>query len=202
MFVQVIQGQVSDATQVRAQLDRWVAQLAPGAVGWLGSTGGVTDDGRLIALVRFESEEAAQANSDRPEQTAWWEQMAKLFTDQPVFHNSTSVEVDTPGEPSTAGFVQVMQGRSSDPDRARELMANDPTDWQEFRPDMLGTVSVGHDGDAWTMAMYFISEEAAREGERKEPPAEMQEMMTQMDALTIGEPVFFDLKDPWLHAPS
>ena len=202
MFVQVIQGQVSDATQVRAQLDRWVAQIAPGAVGWLGSTGGVTEDGRLIALVRFESEEAAQQNSDRPEQTAWWEQTAKLFTDQPVFHNSTSVEVDTPGDPSQAGFVQVMQGRSSDPDRARELMVDDPTDWQEFRPDILGTVSVGHDRDAWTMAMYFISEEAAREGERKEPPPETQEMMKQMDALTIGEPVFFDLKDPWLHAPS
>jgi hypothetical protein len=202
MFVQVIQGKVSDATQVRAQFDRWVAQVAPGAVGWLGSTAGVTEDGRLIALARFESEEAAQQNSDRPEQTAWWEQTAKLFTDRPVFHNSTSVQVDTAGDPSQAGFVQVMQGRSSDPERARELMANDPTDWREFRPDLLGTVSVGHDGDAWTMAMYFISEEAAREGERKEPPAEMQEMMKQMDALTIGEPVFFDLKDPWLHAPS
>jgi hypothetical protein len=118
-----------------------------------------------------------------------------------VFHDSTSVEVDTPGDPSQAGFVQVMQGRSSDPDRARELMANDPTDWQEFRPDILGTVSVGHDGNAWTMAIYFTSEESAREGERKEPPPQMQEMMKEMDTLTIGEPVFFDLRDPWLHAP-
>jgi hypothetical protein len=202
MFVQVIQGQVSDATRMRGQLDSWVAQIAPGAVGWLGSTAGVTDDGRLIALARFESEEAAQRNSDRPEQTAWWEQTATLFTDKPVFHNSTSVELDTPGDPSQAGFVQVMQGRSSDPDRARELMANDPTDWQEFRPDILGTVRVGHDGDAWTMAMYFTSEEAAREGERKEPPPEMQEMMKQMNALSIGEPVFFDIRDPWLHTPS
>ena len=155
----------------------------------------------MIALARFESEEAAQQNSDRPEQTAWWEEMAALFTDEPVFHNSTSVEVDTPGDPSQAGFVQVMQGRSSDPDRARELMANDPTDWQAFRPEILGTVSVGHDGDAWTMAIYFTSEAAAREGEQKEPPPEMQEMMKEMDALTIGEPVFFDLKDPWLEAP-
>ena len=101
-----------------------------------------------------------------------------------------------------AGFVQVMQGRSSDPDRARELMANDPADWQEFRPDILGTVSVGHDGNAWTMAIYFTSEESAREGEQKEPPPQMQEMMKEMDALTIGQPVFFDLRDPWLHAPS
>jgi hypothetical protein len=30
----------------------------------------------------------------------------------------------------------------------------------------------------------------------------MQQMMKEMDALTIGEPVFFDLRDPWLHAPS
>jgi hypothetical protein len=26
--------------------------------------------------------------------------------------------------------------------------------------------------------------------------------LKEMDALTIGEPVFFDLRDPWLHAPS
>ena len=202
MFVQVIQGRVSDAAQVRAQLDKWVAEVSPGAVGWLGSTSGVTEDGQVVALVRFESEEAAQQNADRAEQTAWWNEMATLFTGEPVFHNSTSVEVDTPGDPSQAGFVQIMQGRSSDPERARALMADDPTDWQAFRPEILGSVSVGHDGDAWTMALYFTSEEAAREGEKKEPPAEMQAMMKEMDALTIGEPVFFDLKQPWLNGPS
>jgi hypothetical protein len=202
MFVQVIQGRVSDAAQVRAQLDRWAADLAPEAMGWLGSTAGVTDDGTLVALARFESEEAARQNSDRPEQTAWWEQTATLFTDEPVFQNSTSVDVDTPGDPSQAGFVQVMQGRSSDPDRVRELMANDPTDWQQYRPDILGTVTVGHDDGAWTMAIYFTSEEAAREGERKEPPPEMQQLMTEMESLSIGEQVFFDLREPWLHAPS
>ena len=202
MFVQVIEGHVSDAALVRAQLDKWAAEVAPGAVGWLGSTSGVTEDGRLVALARFESEAAAQQNSDRPEQSAWWAEMAALFTDEPVFHDSTSVEVDTPGDPAQAGFVQVMQGRTSDPERSRELMASDPTDWATFRPDILGTVSVGHDGDAWTMAIYFTSEEAAREGEQKEPPPEMQEMMQEMEALSVGEPVFFDLKDPWLHAPS
>jgi hypothetical protein len=64
-----------------------------------------------------------------------------------VFHNCTSVEVDSPGEPWQAGFLQVMQGRSSDPDRARELTANDPTDWQELRPEILGTLSAAHDDD-------------------------------------------------------
>lgn len=202
MFVQVIQGKVSDAAPVRAQLDKWVAEVAPGAVGWLGTTSGVTDDGNFVALARFESPEAAQQNSERPEQGEWWDETAALFSGEPVFHDSTTVEVDTPGDPGKAGFVQVMQGRSSDPDRARELMASDPTDWSEFRPDILGSVSVGHDEDAWTMAIYFTSEEEARKGEQKEPPPEMQEMMKEMDSLTIGEPVFLDLRDPWLHAPS
>jgi hypothetical protein len=201
MFVQVIQGPVSDVGRMRAQLDRWAAELAPGAEGWLGSTAGVTDDGTFVALARFESEEAAQRNSDRPEQGAWWEETAQLFTSEPTFHNSTSVDADTPGDPSGAGFVQVMQGRTSDPDRVRQLMAEDPTDWQQFRPDMLGSVSVGHDDGAWTMANYFTSEEEARQGEQKEPPPEMAKVMAEMQALTVGEPTFLDLKEPWLHAP-
>lgn len=201
MFVQVIQGQVSDAAAMKAQLDRWAREVAPSAEGWLGSTAGVTEDGRFVALARFESEGAARQNSDRPEQGSWWEETAKLFTDEPTFHNSTEVDVDTPGDPGAAGFVQVMQGRSSDPARARELMASDPTDWATFRPEILGTVSAGHEGGAWTMAIYFTSEEAAREGERKEPPPEMAAMMKEMDALTVGEPTFFDLKEPWLHSP-
>lgn len=201
MFVQVIRAQVSDAAQVRAQLDKWIAEIAPGAVGWLGSTSGVTDDGQLVALARFESEEAAQRNSERPEQSAWWEEMAKLFTDEPVFANSTSVDVDMPGDPSQAGFVQVMQGRSSDPDRVRDLMLNDPTDWQAFRPDILGSVSIGHEGGAWTMALYCTSEADARDGEKKEPPPEAQAMMKEMEGLTIGEPTYLDLTDPWLNAP-
>ena len=201
MFVQVIQGHVSDAAAVRAQLDKWLAEVAPGAVGWLGSTSGVTEDGQAVALARFESEEAARQNSARPEQGAWWTEMAALFDGDPVFHDSTSVDVDTPGDPSKAGFVQVMQGRATDPDKARQLMADDPTDWPSFRPDILGTVSIGHDGDAWTMAMYFTSEEEARQGEQKPPPPEMEQMMKEMDSLMVGETTYFDLKDPWMHAP-
>ena len=97
MFVQVIQGQVSNPSQVRAQLEKWVAEVSAQATGWLGSTGGVTEDGRLVALVRFESDQAAQRNSERPEQSAWWEEMAALFSDEPQFDNSSAVQLDTPG---------------------------------------------------------------------------------------------------------
>ncbi|HYY79995.1 MAG TPA: hypothetical protein VFD04_12555 [Actinomycetes bacterium] len=51
------------------------------------------------------------------------------------------------------------------------------------------------------MAVYFTSEAAAREGERKEPPPELKVQMEQLAALSVGEPEFFDLKQPWLYAP-
>jgi hypothetical protein len=197
----VIQGQVSDPGQVRAALDRWAQELAPGADGWLGSTAGVTDDGRFIAIARFETEEAARRNSDRPEQDRWWSQTSELFTGQATFKDSNDVVVDVSGEPDDAGFVQVIQGRGSDPDRARELMGQDSSEWAAFRPDIIGSVAVGHEGGAYTMVIYFTSEEAAREGERKELPPELKAQMDEMNALSIGEPEFFDLKQPWLYSP-
>lgn len=201
MFVQVIQGKVTDASALRAQMDKWGSELAPGSIGWLGSTAGVTEDGQFVALARFESEEAAQQNGDRPEQGEWWEETRKLFDGEPEFHNSSNVEVDLAGDPGQAGFVQVMQGRTMDPERARELMNDDSVDMQGFRPDILGSVSVEHDGDAWTMALYFTNEAEAREGEAKEPPPEMAKMMEELNSLSAGEPSYFDLKDPWLLAP-
>jgi hypothetical protein len=201
VFVQVIQGQVTDAGKVRAALDRWAQELAPGATGWLGSTAGVTEDGRFIALARFESEEAARRNSARPEQDQWWTETAKLLTGQASFKDSSDVTVDLTGDPDDAGFVQVIQGRGSDPERARELMGQDSSAWAAFRPDIIGSVGVGHEGGAYTVAMYFTSEAAAREGERKEPPPELKALMEEMDALNVGEPEFFDLKQPWLYAP-
>jgi hypothetical protein len=200
VFVQVIQGQVSDPGKVRAALDQWVQDLAPGSVGWLGTTAGVTDDGRFIALARFESEEAARGNSDRPEQDQWWAETAKLFSGEATFRDSNDVVLDINGDPDQAGFVQVMQGSSNDPDRARELMTQGTEEWAAFRPDVIGSVTALHEGGAYTMAIYFTSEEAAREGERKEPPPALKAQMDEMNTLSAGEPVFFDLRQPLLQS--
>ena len=109
--------------------------------------------------------------------------------------------VDLQGDPDRAGFVQVMQGRGSDPERAKALMSQDSDKWAAFRPDVIGSVAIGHDEGAYTMVMYFTSEAEAREGERKEPPPELQAQMDEMNKLTVGEPEFFDLKQPFLASP-
>lgn len=201
MFVQVIHGKVRDKAEVKAQLDRWVSDLAPDAVGWLGTTAGVTDDNHFIALARFESEAAADKNSSLPEQGAWWDRMAGVFEREPTFHNSTWADLDSPGDPGAAGFVQVMHGKVSDLDRLRGLLVSDNDELASARPDILGRLSCGHEDGAWTMAIWFASEAAAREGEQKELPQELQDRMATMRELSVGEPAYLDLRDPWMDGP-
>ena len=200
MFVQVIQGRTGAPEEVHAAMERWTEELAPGAVGWLGSTAGVTDDGRLIALARFESADAARRNSERPEQDRWWRETATLLDGDASFAESEDVMLDLVGDPDKAGFVQVMRGRGTDPERAMELMSQDSQKWAEFRPEVLGTVAVGHEGGGYTVAIYFTSEADAREGERKQPPPELAAQMEEMNKLMTGEPEFLDLKTPWIYS--
>jgi hypothetical protein len=197
MFAQVIQGRTSQPEELRAALDRWTEELQPGSIGWLGSTIGITDDGTFLAVARFESAEAADLNSQRPEQGRWWAETSRLFDGEVIFRDSEDVTVDLNGDPDQAGFVQVMQGRVSDAARAKELMAQLPGDaMAEFRPDMLGSVMIGHQDGAWTQVMYFTSEAEAREGERKETPPEFQDVMEEMSRLSVGETTFYDFRQP------
>ena len=69
MFVQVIQGTVSDPTGFTERAAAWKQEHGTGAIGFMGSTAGVTDDGTAVILARFEDEQKAQANSQRPERT-------------------------------------------------------------------------------------------------------------------------------------
>jgi hypothetical protein len=200
MFVQIIKGKTSNPEALEAAVDRWTRDLAPGATGWLGSTGGVTEDGRFIAVVRFESEEAARRNSERPEQGQWWAETEKLLDGAATFRDSNDVTVELNGDPDQAGFVQIMQGRSTDPERAKQLMNQDADKWTALRPEMIGSVSIGHDEGAYTMVLYFTSEAEAREGERKEIPLELRANMDEMNKLSAGETEFFDLKQPALRS--
>ncbi len=200
MFVQVIRGQVTNPERVHAALDLWSHDLAPGAPGWLGSTAGVTEDGEFVALARFKSEDDARRNSSRPEQGSWWAETSKLFTGDVSFRDSDDITADVTGDPDEAGFVQIMQGRGRDPERAKELMEQNPEQWAEYRPEVIGSLAVGQPDGAYTMALYFTSEQAARAGESKEPPTALKAQMEEMNKLNVAEPEFLDLRHPWLYS--
>lgn len=84
-------------------------ELAPGANGWLGSIAGVAEDGRFIESERFESESTAKRNSDRPEQSEWWEETAKLIS-EPYFRDCNEVDEYKGSGSNDAGIVQVYPG--------------------------------------------------------------------------------------------
>ena len=190
MFVQVIQGRTSDADGLRRQMDRWDADVRPGATGFIGSTSGVTDDGQVFVAARFDDEASARKNSDRPEQGAWWEETSKLI-EGATFTESTEIDLFKGGGSNDAGFVQVIRGRATD--KAALRAANDDFDAQlaQERPDLLGATTIW-DGDRFFQVAYFRSEDEARKGEAATSDSEL---MQQFQSLT-ADLSFLDLRSP------
>ena len=198
MFIQVISGKVNDVDAFRTQDQRWQDELRAGATGFLGSTAGVTDDGRFVVSARFESADAAKRNSERPEQGAWWAETEQYLSDV-EFHDSNQQTTLFGGGSDDATFVQVMRGRVTDRNKVNELESR-TSEFESVlgaaRPDVLGeTIAFHDDGDGYTDFVYFSSEAEARANEKKEMPADAQKLMGElMSAIEVDE--YFDLKDP------
>jgi hypothetical protein len=202
MFIQVITGKVKDAAGFQKESERWNTKLRPGAKGFLGGTGGLTDDGRFIVIARFESEAAARANSERPEQGAWWSEMER-FVESASFADSTDVMTLLGGGSDDAGFVQVMRGRVTDAARLasiRSQLGEFEATMAKFRPDVLGELIAMHPDGTYTDVVYFASEAAARAGEAasENPPADVKALLDNlMSAIAVDE--YLDLRQPMLH---
>jgi hypothetical protein len=169
--------------------------MSDSAQGWLGATYGFTDDNLFVGVIRFESREAAEANSARPEQTAWAQRMAALMDGPVEYHDCDDVTLMMDGGSDDAGFVQVIRGRVDDPARLKAMMAD--TDLlHQLRPDIIGaTLAIEPDG-TFTETIAFTDEAAAREGERKEMPGMPEEVRQTLDSVMQGA-TFYDLHHPW-----
>lgn len=197
MFVQIIEGRTSDAEGLNRQIDRWKVELKPDAAGFLGATSGVTTDGRAIALVRFESAEAARANSERPQQGSWWAETEKYYDGEISFTESTDVTEWLQGGSNDAGFVQVMKSTATDR-AAMERMDEAFEAFAGTRPDVIGGYRAWTGPDTCVEVAYFTSEAEARAGEQTELPPELQELMVGMQEAQ-GTVEYFDLTSPDLY---
>jgi hypothetical protein len=198
MFIQIITGTIRDRDAVRRLLDRWDAELRPGATGFLGATIGVTDDGTLVDVARFESRDSAMANSTRPEQDAWWSELEACFDGAPSVRESEDVTVYQHGDLDAARFVQVMEGRVHDVDRARSFMLESEPLLAAERPDLVGDVEILYPDGTYTDIAYFESEAAARAGESKEPSPALRAAMDEMAGL-FEVSAYLDLREPMLY---
>jgi hypothetical protein len=199
VFIQVIQGHTSDPDRLRRQFERWLEELAPEATGWLGATFGVTEEGTAISVVRFESQEAAQANSSRPEQGSWWAETEKCYDSGVTFHDCAQVQQIWGGGSDEAGFVQVIQGRMLEPN-ALQSFVNAMEATGRHRLDVIGgTFAFHEDGKGFTETIYFTNERDARQAE-----AEMNQRTDEVadEMRMFGENTtdvgYLDLRDPWL----
>ena len=200
MFLQVIDGKVADLAGLKTSLDQWMAELSPDATGWLGTTWGTYGDGSFIAVVRFESADAAKRNSDRPEQGEWWSKTSSYLDGDPNFTDFDDVTVLGPGGSDEAGFVQIMRGRVADVQLEKSMAEKMSTMPNEFRPDIIGAVEGLKSDGTFAMVMYFTSEAEAREGEKKPMPPEMQALMEEGQGNTV-EMTFTDLSEPVFESP-
>jgi len=197
MFVQAIEGRVSDRDGLRRQLDAWMSELRPRAQGFLGATAGVTDAGDGIVFARFETAPDAAANNERPEQGRWWAETEKCFDDDVRFTDSDNVDSFLAGGSNDAGFVQVMKGHGANRERLHALDEQFEAHAGSFRPDLLGGFRMWTGPDSYIEVAYFTSESDARQGEAKEPPPELAEQMGDFEAM-MANVQFIDLRDPWL----
>ncbi|QIK66520.1 hypothetical protein G7072_09295 [Nocardioides sp. HDW12B] len=192
MFIQVIQGPCTRHDELRALAESWRTEMAPHAPGWLGGTYGFTDDDMFIGVVRFESREAAMANSDRPEQAAWAERMRALMDGPVEFHDCDDVTLFLDGGSDEAGFVQVIRGRVSDPERAKAMLA-EASMLRDLRPEIIGgTLALEADG-TFIETVAFTDEASARQGEQTAAPAEVEDRLREL----LQDARFYDLHHPW-----
>ena len=193
MFIQIIQGRCTRPEELHGLLDEWRNELGPDAAGWLGGTYGFTDDDMFMGIVRFDSRESAMANSGRPEQDAWASRMMELFDGPVEFHDCDDVTLLMDGGSDNAGFVQVIRGKVDDPERLRTMMTSDTDSLHQMRPEILGgTLAIEPDG-TFTETVAFTSEDAARQGEALEPPADVQADLQY----AMADAQFYDLHRPW-----
>ena len=199
MFVQVIEAHVANREGLQAHLDRWRNELQPGASGYLGSTAGIADENSFVAIVRFESEEAAMANSERPEQGAWWEEGRANLSGDVTFTDCPEVDTFGAGGSDDAGFVQVIVGRA-DRDKLRPVADETEELLNRTRPDVIGGIVAWPGDGTFFQVVYFTSEAEARAAEKREPDTEEErEAGERMNALMDFER-FIDLSEPWLYS--
>jgi hypothetical protein len=177
---------------------RWIEELRPGATGFLGTTAGVTADGRSIAVVRFDSAEAARASSERPEQSEWWAEMEACYDGEVSFAESEDTETFLAGGSNDAGFVQVMKSNGIERDAVARLDRVFEQHAATVRPDLIGSLRVWTGPTSGYDVSYFTSEAEARQGEAKPLPAELQELGPELEAM-MANTEFIDLSEPWLY---
>jgi hypothetical protein len=197
MFIQVIQGKTSRPDELKAFGETVRSERDEPPVGWLGSTFGITDNNDFFGVVRFESREAAMANSARPETGEFAAKLGALMDGELTFFDSDQVESFLDGGSDDAGFVQIIRGKA-DPGLWQKM--GDMSQLREMRPEIIGgTVAIKDDG-TFVETVAFRDEGSARKGESDMTAAPPPEIAEALEAIMDGAE-FYDVREPMFSSP-
>ncbi|HVE99358.1 MAG TPA: hypothetical protein VNA12_09275 [Mycobacteriales bacterium] len=176
-----IEMSVADGRSVRDAL-----QVLAGGSGARG-VAGVTDDGRLVALL-----DVPRARGDGDESPPWWADLGSLDAVRPRPDLATEVSDFVSTIPARSGFAQVIRARVTDRPTFERVLAADAEWLAVARPEVLGGALAWHGPDRFTLVVCFTDEASARAGEAKNaesPGADIDALMLDVS--------YAELRDPW-----
>lgn len=194
MFIQMITGRCTAQDEMHAVVDAWCEGMGS-CEGWLGGTYGFTDDDMFVGVVRFTSAASYVECCSHDFAAGCWARALECFDGEPELHGSEDTTIMLSEAGDGAGFVQLIRGRATDPERLRAMVtdAEMTSMLREARPDIMGATLLIEEDGSFTETVCFTSEAAARIGERLEMPGEVASVMQE----TMADLSFADLHEPW-----
>ena len=199
MFLLTVEGRTGTPDALHEDVLNWPGEVGRSAVGWLGNTAGVSNDGDFVLLMRFESEEAAWITSDLPEQGRWWQTCAEHLDTKPAITGSTTVIGILDGGSDDAAAVRIRRG-SAVLNRYRRSLRQLETLPPAERAAVIGGIVAWHDGDRFTEALYLTSRDFAQVRQLGTSPTPLGRFIDGLEASILDAKVI-ELDEPWLISP-
>lgn len=187
MFVELVQGRAIDPTGLHQAWDQALVGIGAEAAGWLGATSGVSAAGGFMAILGFESEEAARITMDRLDRRAAWDRLAPLAADL-TFRECPNVRAFGLRDPRYADLVQVTQGPANDIGRVVSVFEKSSRAGTADET-VIGGLLCWDDAGFATSALYRRSPEAGA--------ASAPDTLREDAPALIHQPARLDLAGPW-----
>ena len=149
MFVEVVEGRAVDAPATREEWRLIQADLESVAAGWLGVTAGATQSGQFVALLGFETEEAARITMDRGTERGLWDRLGRLVEGL-TFHECPNVRAFFTADARDLESVELARGAVRDIARIAALFETG-TRIRRFDPSVVGGLS------CWDAAGFAVN---------------------------------------------
>lgn len=149
---------------------------------------GVTEDGRLVALLQVLTDTWAPTAKDTP----WWAELQAVIAEDPHIDPAVEIGIFVSAIPEKSGFAQVIRARVTDRHSFQRMLAADAEWLARERPEILGGALAWHGRDRFTLVVCFTDEASARAGEAKNadsPGADIDQLMHGVN--------YDELRDPW-----